>query len=218
MLSLRCTGKALNRLHIKPVDNPPPSTTSLGDWYVNVIYVRRRPLFLLMSEKSLLSVILPTKESANLVPHLIAQAYALLSSFDVKPPLSQRELPAMKHVLFAGTPSRSVLGSMVDFAYHTKIMSEHHPDWGLSDLQLYLANMLVLQSATRFQERLRFSSCNSQRFNCDRNCNPESNRKDDLRRSDGHEAEALRSFFAELGGRSMLRFKLKRSRPGCTEF
>ena len=38
MLVMRCTGKLLKKMGA-PIADPPPSTTVLGDWYVNLIAI-----------------------------------------------------------------------------------------------------------------------------------------------------------------------------------
>jgi hypothetical protein len=58
---LRATQKVL-RLLPQPRHIPGASDTALGDWYVNRIVIARQPLLLLVSEKSLLSVLTPARD------------------------------------------------------------------------------------------------------------------------------------------------------------
>lgn len=37
MLIVRCTAKLLGRLEARPEQEPPPSTTRLGDWYATIL-------------------------------------------------------------------------------------------------------------------------------------------------------------------------------------
>src|SRR3989454_7648839 len=55
---LRCTQTLLKRLHQTPVDAP-ASSTVLGDWYANILWVYRKPLVLAVSARTLLPVLLP---------------------------------------------------------------------------------------------------------------------------------------------------------------
>ena len=42
MVVLRCTRKLLRRLRTTPAEDAPTSSTLLGDWYMNVLFVWRR--------------------------------------------------------------------------------------------------------------------------------------------------------------------------------
>ena len=67
MVVLRCTQKLLVRL--KQIGALPPveSTTRLGDWYGNILTIRRRQHLLFISERSRLPVVIPIRESKRLV-------------------------------------------------------------------------------------------------------------------------------------------------------
>ena len=80
MVTLRATRKVLRLL-------PPPraasgaSDTALGDWYVNRIVVDRRPLLLIVSERSRLSIIEPARDVRDLparLPDLVRRRLAVL--------------------------------------------------------------------------------------------------------------------------------------------
>jgi len=66
MVVLRCTQKLLVRL--KQVADVPPveSTTRLGDWYGNILRIRRRQHLLFISERSRLPVVIPIRELRRL--------------------------------------------------------------------------------------------------------------------------------------------------------
>ena len=61
MVVLRATQKVLKLLP-EPSGSAVTSTTALGDWYINRIVVDRHPLLLLVSSRSLLSVITPARD------------------------------------------------------------------------------------------------------------------------------------------------------------
>src|SRR5438105_14365485 len=49
MVVLRCTRKLLRRLRKTPAEDAPTSSTLLGDWYANVLFVYRKPIILAVS-------------------------------------------------------------------------------------------------------------------------------------------------------------------------
>ena len=61
MVTLRCTKKLLDRLDGQPCDEDavPASTGRLGDWFANLLIVRRQQLVLAVSGVTLLPVLLP---------------------------------------------------------------------------------------------------------------------------------------------------------------
>ncbi len=61
--TLRCTGKLLARLGtVTEVAREPP-TTVLGDWYGTLIHAPGMQLVLLMSERTLLPLVVPAREA-----------------------------------------------------------------------------------------------------------------------------------------------------------
>ena len=66
MVVLRCTQKLLVRL--KQVGDLPPveSTTRLGDWYGNILWIGRCQHLLFISERSRLPVLIPIREAKPL--------------------------------------------------------------------------------------------------------------------------------------------------------
>ena len=132
MVVLRATKKVLPRL-------PPPhagvaaSDTALGDWYVNRLVVDRQPLLLLVSARSLLSILAPAREVRTLPNRLPALVATRLRRLGIAGSLIEAEVAAMDPVYVAVTQDRSVLGSMVDFA---KAVPVHLPigGWDLTTL------------------------------------------------------------------------------------
>ena len=68
MFQLRCTGKVIKTLGLKPQDlfDAKMSDSLLGDWYVNEFFLDRRKTFIFMSEKTLLSFIIYGIKKSNL--------------------------------------------------------------------------------------------------------------------------------------------------------
>jgi len=119
VITLRCTQKVLRRLGLggRLPESAPP-TNALGDWYVNLLHFRRQQVVMASSERSLLTVLLPARDlRASLVPNLCDMTYMLLLEIGVDAERAVREVEAMQPAAFARTAGRSVLASMIDFAF-----------------------------------------------------------------------------------------------------
>jgi len=92
------------------------SDAALGDWYVNRLVVDRRPLLLLVSSASLLSILEPARDVRGLATRLGGIVETRLRRLGLDDRIVAREREAMFPVVLAPTASRSVLGTMVDFA------------------------------------------------------------------------------------------------------
>src|SRR5258708_25164788 len=112
MVTLRCTQKLLRRLDV--TDKPVASTTVLGDWYANVLFSRPHQLVLCVSERSLLPVVLPAKETNTLASRLSVAVSEVLQRLGVAPTLIEREQIAMRDFAYGRTQNRRVLGSLND--------------------------------------------------------------------------------------------------------
>jgi hypothetical protein len=92
------------------------SDTALGDWYVNRLIVDRKPLLLLVSSRSLISLLIPARDARNLPTRLADLVARRLRRMGIAPKLVEREVAAMSPVHVAKTVDRSVVGILVDFA------------------------------------------------------------------------------------------------------
>jgi hypothetical protein len=111
---LRATKKVLSHL-AQAQSVVGPSDTALGDWYVTRFVVDRRPLLLLVSSQSLLSVVVPARDVRGLPDRLAGLIATRLRRLGIAKALIEAEVAAMDPVCVANTQDRSVLGSMVDF-------------------------------------------------------------------------------------------------------
>ena len=118
---------------------PQIATTQLGDWYGNTFFVLHHRLMMFVSEKSLLSVFMPLKERAKLLPNFRSRLSTLLLYLGVEEKNVLRELAEMNDAIVAKTASPSVLGSMNDFTYNAKDLFWRYEGFSLLDLELWLA-------------------------------------------------------------------------------
>ena len=116
MIVLRATRKVLRFLVPTEETDPNPSDTALGDWYVNRIVVDAQPLLLILSSRSLLTIIEPARGVRALPTRLPELVGARLRRLGIAPSLVQAELSVINPVLVAPTRDRVALGYLVDFA------------------------------------------------------------------------------------------------------
>ena len=149
MVVLRATQRVL-RLLPSAESSPSSSDTALGDWYVNRLVIDRRPLLLLVSSESLLALLVPSQDVRSLPSRLADLVAERLRRFNLPEHVVQSEVAAMDPVVVSRTTSRSVLGSMVDFAYAIP----HYPGgpgWG--DVALRHAEDMLADTPCRASTR-----------------------------------------------------------------
>ena len=118
MYTLRCTRKLLKRLRERPTSEAIAPTTTLGDWYANLLYTRPQQLVLAMSERSPLCVLVPAKATELPFETRLRSAVAeLLLAIGVPDTAVAGEVAAMSEHRVGATASRSVLGCMHDATY-----------------------------------------------------------------------------------------------------
>lgn len=124
MVVIRAT-KNVRRLLPATSEEAVESETALGDWYVNRIVVDRRPLLILVSSTSLLSVLTPARSVRTLPSRLAELVAARLGRLGVTPEVIARETAVMADVILAPTIDRSVLGTTVEFG---RLIPYHFPE------------------------------------------------------------------------------------------
>ena len=144
MITLRCTKKLQNSLEINLADILEPTSAILGDWYANLIPTFAGDLIIFVNEKSLLSVAIPIGLSKNLIPVFRIRVANLLGMIGIHSKVIENELSHFDKIQFGKTVSRSVLGSMNDFAWRYQIMAyeaKSKADLSLSKAELKLSQM-----------------------------------------------------------------------------
>lgn len=116
LFTLRCTGKLLRHLKVRADPSPANATTRLGDWYANLLYMKPRQIVLCVSAKTLLPVLVHASGKTPIEDRLREGLGEVLHAMGVTNVAIQAELFQMDAVVLAATASRTVLGSMNDFA------------------------------------------------------------------------------------------------------
>jgi hypothetical protein len=125
----RCTRKLLRHLENEDVREPPTSTTRLGDWYANLLIVRRQHLVLAVSGVTLLPVLVPAAPYKTMIARFAKGAGQVLRAMKIEEAKVRAEESAMRDYVVATTNDRRVLGSMNDFAWMMEAYVEDHSLW-----------------------------------------------------------------------------------------
>jgi tetratricopeptide (TPR) repeat protein len=105
------------RLHKgAPPDPSAADTTTLGEWYANLITVRRRRFVLFVNAATRLAVMTKPAPPKKLHQQFQIQLAALLDLLDIPRELIERELDAIETVIYSPTRDRSVLSTMTQIA------------------------------------------------------------------------------------------------------
>ncbi len=120
MLVFRCTQKLRKHLKVAVAAELPRSTTQLGDWYANTLFVGRLRLVLLISESTMLPVVLPLRESKTLVPRFQKALYELLEALHMPPAVIRQEVDLIGGWAFGPTASRRVVGVLMELGFQAE--------------------------------------------------------------------------------------------------
>lgn len=113
MFHLHCTKKLLDR--VKPeIAEPGQSDTVLGNWYATVLFWKPQ-VALLVSERTLLPVLMPLAPAATLARRFPLQLTLLLKQHGAPSEFIAQEFWRMDKVQYAKTANRSVLGILNEF-------------------------------------------------------------------------------------------------------
>jgi len=144
MVVLRCTRQLLSRL--KQLDDGPAvtSTTTLGDWYGNIIRMGNRHVLLFISERSRLPVLTPIRQATKLHTALPDAMSDMLAWMRVPGDVIAGERQQMSEVAFRRTNSRSLLGTMNDYAFMCNGSSAPRRDEPLDHIARFLAKTPIM--------------------------------------------------------------------------
>jgi hypothetical protein len=138
MVVLRCTQKLRRRMGQTAAseDLAPKSNARLGDWYANVVVVRRQHVILAVSGVTLLPVLVPAAPYKSMIARFTEAAGQVLRALKIDERKVAAEEDAMRAAVMATTNDRRVLGSMTDFA---NMLDAYLDDRSLTEVALHLA-------------------------------------------------------------------------------
>src|SRR5579863_2260123 len=108
MVVFRCTRKLLDRLPGPVLSAPARSTTALGDWYFNVLFVKPEWLLLGVSETSRFPVVLPARALRTMTTRFAEALDQVLRDLSVSEEAIAAERRSMEQIAIAGTTDRHV--------------------------------------------------------------------------------------------------------------
>lgn len=148
MTALRCTAKLLKAMKAKPVAQPELARNRLGEWTANLIRVGRIQLVLAVSEPTRFGIVIDAAPYATIPPRLTHNVFKALLAAGVPADLAAGEAHAMKPLQMAASNSRSVLGTLNQFAWQVEVDLRHGYAGSAVDLTRRLAETIVLKPAS----------------------------------------------------------------------
>jgi hypothetical protein len=117
MTTLRCTAKLLKALKVTPVALPAPAANRLGGWTANLIRASRRQFVLAVNDATRFGVLIDAAPYAEIPSRLVQRVFKALQYIGVSDDLAAAEAQALEAPEFAATNSKSVLGTLNQFAF-----------------------------------------------------------------------------------------------------
>ena len=153
VFTVRATKKLLERCGGVSPGEPPPSTTVLGDWYATALFWRPQ-VALFVNEATRLPVFVPLAPGVTVVERLVGQAALVFGVLGLDPRFVDVEVAEMSERRVAKTASRSVVGSMNDFAFLAEVHRDDGDARDLVELSARLAHTPVgpLRVSTGFPD------------------------------------------------------------------
>ncbi len=139
MFFLRCTRKLLDRLprSVAPATEQAASTTRMGDWTGNLLFIARQQVVLGVNNKTLLPVLLPIAPNKTFLPRFTETAGEMLMVLGIDRPKVLSEMAGMNECFVAPTNDRRVLGTMNDFG---RMLEDYLDGRALVEVALHLAD------------------------------------------------------------------------------
>ena len=148
MVALRCTQRLLRRLRTDVPKGVPDAGNALGHWYATLLTFNRTAYVIAISERSLLSLVLPGAPFNTLVARFPAALAELLHALGVPASQITTELNATSPLVIAATANRRVLGCLNQYAFELSIHFSQEPHASLLERELWLSENI--SSAIRY--------------------------------------------------------------------
>ena len=142
MVVIRCTRKLLDRLR-RFTPSEASSTTALGDWYATILFTKPQHVVLLVNATTRLPVVIAARDLSTLPLRFAEGLSAMLTTLQIPAEVIAAEVREMRDVRFTTTASRSVLGTMNDYAIFIEAAFHHEVGMELHRLSVKLADTPV---------------------------------------------------------------------------
>ena len=141
MYVLHCTRKLLDRLKVAVPSEPlPESSTTLGNWYATGLPWRPQAV-LLVSEPTLLPVVMPMAPAVTLTTRFPGELARILNVHGMSSDFIDRETTAMRGCIVAKTASRRLLGMLNEFSFLADVFRDSPEGMDMLALSLKLATV-----------------------------------------------------------------------------
>lgn len=144
MTAFRCTAKLLKAMKAKPVANPAPASNRLGEWTANVVRVSRIQLVLAVSEPTRFGVVIDAAPYARVRERFGEALFHALLDLEIPADLAAEEAESMHNMQLAPSNSRSVLGTLNQFAIQIESDLWHGQAASARELTRRLSEMVVI--------------------------------------------------------------------------
>jgi len=166
MITWYGTRRFLEALDVKPVASPRPSTTTLGNWYANLIWTSSGNLFVFSNEKTFVSVAMPASQHDQVEMMFVLRVGNLLSMLGIPSPSVDSEVRAIPPIQYARARDRRQLGHLRSIVYQYQAIADHNEGRqpiSLSDAELDISGMPHLGSFNSFPDKELFKLFGAQR-------------------------------------------------------
>jgi hypothetical protein len=119
--ALRCTANLLKAMKATPVANPAPATSRLGDWHANLIRVSRNNLVIAVNDATRFGIVVDAAPYADIPLRIAERLFNTLQFIGVPADLAASEAQVMESAQLAATNSKSVLGTLNQYAFEVEL-------------------------------------------------------------------------------------------------
>lgn len=144
MTAFRCTAKLLKAMKATAVANPAPASNRLGDWTANLVRVSRIQLVLAVSEPTRLGVVIDAAPYAQMPERFALALFDVLLHLDIPADMAAAEAYSLRHMELAASNSRSVLGTLNQFAFQIENDLGHGQASSARELTRQLSDIVVI--------------------------------------------------------------------------
>lgn len=144
MTAFRCTAKLLKAMKEAPETDPAPAHNRLGEWTATLVRVGRIQLVLAVSEPTRFAVAIDAAPYATAPQRFAGALLATLGDLEIPADLAIAEIEAMLPLQVAASNSRSVLGSLNQFAWFADCAIYNGDAFSAREVTRELAHMIVL--------------------------------------------------------------------------
>lgn len=145
MTAFRCTAKLLKAMKELPETDPAPASNRLGEWTATLVRVGRIQLVLAVSEPTRFAVAIHAAPYTSAPQRFAGALLAALLELEIPADMALAEIEAMLPLQVAASNSRSVLGSLNQFAWFADCGIYSRDAISAREVTRDLARMIVLK-------------------------------------------------------------------------